>query len=42
MSLAELIETLDDPERKVARETHKALLNRMNVKERNMPTTLYN
>jgi hypothetical protein len=42
MSLAEVIETLDDPERKVARETHKALLNRMDVKERNTPTTLYN
>lgn len=41
-TLAELIETLDDPARKVARETHRALLNRMEVKAQNSPDLAFN
>lgn len=42
MSLAELIGTLDEPSRSIARETREALLDRMDVKDSNEPTRLFN
>ena len=42
MSFSEVIETIDDPARGIAREARDALLNRMEVKAANAPVLEYN